>query len=90
MTTQVMDFVKEFIEKTKQQIIELARTTLANEEKKAELDAYITNFVETALETMKLGWFGRIVIKKWCLPHLPELTQCIYDLLKAKLEELVK
>lgn len=88
MKTEILKFVEEFIQNTKKKVIELASTTLDNKEKKTVLDIYITQFVENACAKMKLSWFNKLIIKKWVVPNIPQLTQYVFDLLKSKLEEL--
>ena len=89
MKTEILRFVEEFIQNTKKKVIELASTTLDNKEKKTVLDIYITQFVENACAKMKLSWLNKLVIKKWVVPNIPQLTQYIFDLLKSKLEKLL-
>lgn len=85
-----LTFVKNFKEETQNNIIELAKTNLENEEKKSKLDGIIVDFVLNALDKMSLSGLAKLLIKKFVLPHIAEFTQLIFDLLKAKIESVKK
>jgi len=83
---QTKTFIKEFIQKTKNEIIELASLKLANSEKKEKLDIALTAFVESFILKTNLNLVLKFILKKLILPHISELTQGIYDLLKTKIK----
>ena len=83
--TNFKEFLNEFITKTKEEIKELAKTELENKEKKTSLDEKIIGFVQAALNSAKLNFFAKFVLKKFVLPYICEFTQIIYDLLKTKI-----
>lgn len=85
---QTKTFIKEFINKTKNEIIELASLKLANSEKKEKLDIVLTAFVENFILKANINVIFKFILKKLILPHVSELTQGIYDLLKAKISEI--
>ncbi len=85
-----LTFVNNFKEETQNKIIELAKTELQNEEKKKKLDVAIVDFVLGALDKMSLSGLAKLLIKKFVLPHVAELTQLIFDLLKEKFESKAK
>ena len=80
-----LEFFNGFVNTAKTQITELVNEEIENKEKKAKLDTVIGAFVETTLAKAKLNIFVRLCIKKLVIPHISEITQVIYDLLKAKI-----
>ena len=87
MKESFKNFVHEFVENAQAKIKELAKTELANEEKKAKLDEAMVVFVEAILAKVKINGLVRLLIKKLVIPCIDDVTQIIYDLLKAKLEK---
>lgn len=80
-----LELLNGVVNTAKEKITELAKEEIENEEKKAKLDEVITAFVENMLTKVKLNFFVKLCIKKLVLPHIAEITQVIYDLLKAKI-----
>lgn len=89
MTTK--EFIKQFVEVAKDKIAYLQKLSqLTNEEKKARLDGYLVEFAEKGLNQLPLGIVSKWAIKKFIIANIPTITQMIFDLLKAKFDEVVK
>lgn len=73
-----------------QKIKELAKSELNNTEKKAQLDAFIVEFIQTnIIQPINFLGFDMIVeprIKELLEKYIPENTQKIYDLMKNKFD----
>lgn len=80
-----LEFLNGFVNTAKEQITELANAELDNTEKKAKLDAVITAFAENTLAKAKLNIFVKLAITKIVIPHISDITQVVYDLLKVKI-----
>lgn len=88
MKESFKNFVHEFVENAQAKIKELVKTELANEEKKAKLDEAMIAFVTMVLDKVKINGLVRLLIKKLVMPCIDDLTQVIYDLLKAKIDKV--
>lgn len=84
------NFIKEFVDETKENIIDLAKTELNNSNKKLELDSRIIDFLDDTLSGVKLNFILKFALKKLLLPNVSAITQIIYDLLKAKIDGITK
>lgn len=80
-----LELLNGVVDTARAKITELAKEEIENKEKKEKLDEVITAFVENMLTKVKLNFFVKLCIKKLVLPHIAEITQVIYDLLKAKI-----
>lgn len=88
---QFLNFMNGFITLAQDKITELAKTELENKAKKAKLDEAITTFIETTLlDKSALNFFVKLAIKKLVIPHIAELTQIVFDLLKARIEKVTE
>lgn len=86
---QFLNFLNGFITTAKEQITELAKTELANKDKKKKLDETIKEFVENALlDKIGLNFFVKLAIKKLVIPHIAQITQVIFDLLQARIDKV--
>lgn len=83
-------FLKQFVEYAVVTIKDLAEKELANEDKKAQLDRAIKGFLISVLAGAKVGWLTKLLIERLIMPHISELTQAIYDLLKQKIKGVTK
>lgn len=70
----------------KNTVTDLAKKELSNTEKKAQLDNVIMTLILSILDGAKIGWITKLIIEKFVLPRISEITQAVYDLLKAKIE----
>lgn len=86
--------LKTFFKQLKEYLIvtitDLANKELKDEVKKAQLDKAITEFLISVIAGAKIGWLTKWMIEKLVLPHISELTQFAYDLLKEKIKGVTK
>ena len=85
------EFIKTFVDKTKTKIADLETyKELTGPKKKAQLDLTITNWVNAFLSKDKINFVFKLIIKTIILPHIPDITQAIFDLIKTKVEGITK
>lgn len=87
---ELKNFILNFVNTTKQNIIELAKTELNNNNKKMVLDQRIIEFLENTIAGVKLNFILKLALKKLLLPNVSIITQIIFDLLKARIEGITK
>lgn len=87
---ELKNFILNFVNTTKQNIIELAKTELNNNNKKLILDQRIIEFLENTIAGVKLNFILKLALKKLLLPNVSVITQIIFDLLKARIEGITK
>ena len=75
---------KNYIEKLQQY------EELSGEEKKERLDEIIEEYVEVAIDSIKMNVVFKYVLKKLLLANVPVITQVIFDLIKTKIEGITK
>ena len=84
------NFILNFVNTTKQNIIELAKTELNNNNKKMVLDQRIIDFLDNTIAGVKLNFILKLALKKLLLPNVSVITQIVFDLLKARIEGITK
>lgn len=84
------NFILNFVNTTKQNIIELAKTELNNNNKKMVLDQRIIDFLDNTIAGIKINFILKLALKKLLLPNVSIITQIVFDLLKAKIEGITK
>ena len=84
------NFILNFVNTTKQNIIELAKTELNNNNKKMVLDQRIIDFLDNTIAGIKLNFILKLALKKLLLPNVSVITQIVFDLLKARIEGITK
>jgi hypothetical protein len=84
------NFILNFVNTTKQNIIELAKTELNNNNKKMVLDQRIIEFLDNTIAGVKLNFILKLALKKLLLPNVSIITQIVFDLLKARIEGITK
>jgi len=79
------------------QILALERITslakskvLDNSEKKKYLDDYIVDYINVAMQQLKLNFLFKLILKKYLLPNVPVITQAIFDLIKTRVEGITQ
>lgn len=87
---QLKNFILNFVNTTKQNIIELAKTELNNNNKKMVLDQRIIDFLDNTIAGVKLNFILKLALKKLLLPNVSIITQIVFDLLKARIEGITK
>lgn len=81
-----LNFINGFAAVVQNEIVKLADKNMSNEDKKKQLDVKMFEYVQKVLTTQKLNIFVKLLIKKLIVPCLDDVTQLIYDLLKAKIK----
>lgn len=81
-----LNFINGFTAVTQNEITELANKNINNKDKKKELDIKMFEYVQKILATQKLNIFVKLLIKKLIVPCINDVTQLIYELLKAKIK----
>lgn len=80
----------EIVNCSKAKIVDLADTELKNEVKKQKLDIYIINLINGAMDTLGFNAIQRWCVKTFIIPYVDDITQYIYDLLKARIVGVTK
>ena len=88
----ILKGIDEALDNAKAKILELAETELENKEKKAQLDGYVIDFIMERV-VMPINFMGLDVIADNAIMALlknlvPLITQKIFDLMKAKFDQL--
>lgn len=63
---------------------------LNGKQKKARVDEVITEYIETTIDKIGLNFVAKFIIKKLLIENVPTITQCIFDLIKSKVEGITK
>ena len=63
---------------------------LSGEQKKARVDGVITEYIETTIDKIGLNFIIKFIIKKLLIENIPVITQCIFDLIKSKVDGITK
>lgn len=71
-------------------IQDLVERECSNETKKQLLDAAIKEQMQMIINKCNAGFLLKIIIGKYVMPYIPEITQFIYDLVKAKVIGVTK
>ena len=87
---ELKNFILNFVNTTKQNIIDLAKTELNNNNKKMVLDQRIIDFLDNTIAGVKVNFILKLALKKLLLPNVSIITQIIFDLLKAKIDGITK
>lgn len=84
------ELFKIIVVNTKVKIKELALTELDNTEKKQKLDDYIVHLINITMDNLGFNFVARWVVNHYLIPYVDDLTQYVYDLLKAKVNGVTK
>lgn len=87
---EIKNFILDFVNETRKNIIELAKTELNNNNKKMVLDQRIIDFLDNTIAGVKLNFILKLALKKLLLPNVSIITQIIFDLLKTRIEGITK
>jgi len=63
---------------------------LSGEQKKARVDDIITDYIEVAIDSLKMNIVFKYFLKKLIIVNVPVITQIIFDLIKTKIEGITK
>lgn len=72
----------------KVKIKELANTELNNKERKQKLDEYIIKIIEKTMDELGSNFIARWTVEHYLIPMVDDITQYIYDLLKARVAKV--
>lgn len=78
--------IKNMFHLTTTKIIEFVNKEIEGKEKKAQVDAFVTNWLTENIN--KLGVVQQFVVTQYFIPTIPVITQAIYDSLAKKIEGL--
>ena len=94
ITARILAGIDQAIDRVKDTILELAKTSLENTEKKAQLDATIIAFViNRVVKPINFRGMDILIdkgVSKLLSLIIPKITQKIFDLMKAQFDELSK
>lgn len=82
---KIKEFIKGFVETSENKIISLVSYKITGVEKKARLDECLTEYVNKFIDSIGLNFAFRWILKKILIDNIPVITQCIFDLLKSKI-----
>lgn len=90
VTEKILTGLSEALDNAKDKILELAKTEIENTEKKAQLDAYVIDFIMDKV-VMPINFMGFDIIADKAIMQLlqaliPVITQKIFDIMKAKFD----
>lgn len=85
------EFITNFVTETKYYIEKYEQyKELSGVQKKARVDDIIKSYIENTIDTIGLNFVAKFIIKKLLIENIPVITQCIFDLIKAKVEGITK
>ena len=82
------DFFTEVLKLAREKIIELAKKNMPGQEKKAQLDEFLTIYIHSKVKEYKITNKYVLWLVEKLIEVLPSVTQIVYDLLKEKVENL--
>lgn len=87
----IKDYIKNIVTEAKFYIEKYEQIKELNgKQKKARVDEMITEYIEATIDKIGLNFVAKFVIKKVLIDNVPTITQCIFDLIKAKVEGITK
>lgn len=88
---KIKEFIKNFVDETKHYIEKYEQyKELSGVQKKARVDDIIKTYIENTIDTIGLNFIVKLIIKKLLIENIPIITQCVFDLIKAKVEGITK
>lgn len=81
---------EEIVNSSKAKIIDLADTELNNDVKKQKLDNYIIKIINQAMDRLGFNPIAKWAVRTFAIPYVDDITQYIYDLLKARVDGVTK
>lgn len=88
---KIKEFIKNFVDETKHYIEKYEQyKELSGVQKKARVDDIIKSYIENTIDTIGLNFIVKLIIKKLLIENIPVITQCVFDLIKAKVEGITK
>lgn len=59
-------------------------------QKKARVDEVIKDYIEITIDGLNVNFVLKLIVKKLLVENIPVITQCIFDLIKAKIEGITE
>lgn len=88
---KIKEFIKNIVAESKHYIEKYEQyKDLTGEEKKARVDDILKSYIENTIDTIGLNFIVKLIIKKLLIENIPVITQCVFDLIKAKVEGITK
>lgn len=88
---KIKQFIKNIVAESKHYIEKYEQyKDLTGEEKKARVDDILKTYIENTIDTIGLNFIVKLIIKKLLIENIPVITQCVFDLIKAKVEGITK
>lgn len=88
---KIKEFIKNIVAESKHYIEKYEQyKDLTGEEKKARVDDILKTYIENTIDTIGLNFIVKLIIKKLLIENIPVITQCVFDLIKAKVEGITK
>ena len=84
----LVEVIKRMFQLTTAKILEYVNKELEGQEKKAQVDAFVTTWLTDAVS--KLGVVQQFLITQYVIPTVPVITQSVYDCIKQKVEGLTE
>ena len=82
------DFFVDLLKTAREKIIELAKKNIPGQEKKEQLDEFLTLHVRSKIKEGKITNKYVLWLVEKLIEVLPSITQLVYDFLKEKVENL--
>lgn len=88
---KVKEFIQNIVKESKHYIEKYEQyKELSGVQKKARVDDILKTYIENTIDTIGLNFIVKLIIKKLLIENIPVITQCIFDLIKAKVEGITK
>lgn len=88
---KIKEFIKNIVAESKHYIEKYEQyKDLTGEEKKTRVDDILKTYIENTIDTIGLNFIVKLIIKKLLIENIPVITQCVFDLIKAKVEGITK
>lgn len=84
MANKFTKFIYAMVTAAKRKIILLTTEELSNEEKKKKLDEHIISLIENTMSALGFNLVMKWFVRKFIVPNVDDLTQIVFNLLKAK------
>ena len=87
--------IKEFIQNITKETVHYIEKyeqikDLNGKQKKARVDEVITEYIEVTIDKIGLNFIIKFIVKKLLIENIPVITQCIFDLIKSKVDGITK
>lgn len=88
---KIKEFIQTIAKQTKFYIEKYEQIKdLSGKQKKARVDEVITEYIENTIDSIGLNFIVKLIVKKILIDNVPTITQCIFDLIAAKVQGITK